>query len=136
MLLPPGRRNLLGYTLALKKYRQGKCPAYYKPGMKRGDITAKSIADAAYQGDETALEVYKISGENLGRGLALLIDILNPQRIIIGSIFVRAKDILWQTAKEVIEKEALGCSANCCKVVPAKLGEQIGDYAAIATALL
>ena len=38
--------------------------------------------------------------------------------------------------KRVIEKEALALSANCCKVVPAELGEQIGDYAAVATALL
>ena len=38
--------------------------------------------------------------------------------------------------KRVIDKEALSLSAKCCKVVPATLGEQIGDYAAIATALL
>ena len=36
----------------------------------------------------------------------------------------------------VIEKEALSLSANCCRVVPAGLGEKIGDYAAVAAALL
>jgi glucokinase len=56
--------------------------------------------------------------------------------IVIGSIFARSHELLWEPAKKVIDKEALGIAANCCKVVPAMLGEHIGDYAAIATALL
>lgn len=126
----------LGYILALEKSQQGKNPLYYKQGMNKEDITAKSIADAAEQGDETALEVYNICGEHLGKGLSVLIDILNPERIVIGSIFAHSKNLLWQSASEVIKREALQSSANCCEVVAAELGERIGDYAAIATALL
>lgn len=126
----------LGYTLAKKAIKQGKTPLYCKNGLKREDITAKSIADAANAGDETALEVYRICGEHLGAGISVLIDLLNPERIVIGSIFARSKNLLEQTANEVIEKEALKSSAGCCKVVAAKLGEHIGDYAAVATALL
>lgn len=126
----------LGYTLALEKAQQGEFPLYYKPDMKREDINAKSIADAADMGDETALEVYNTCGEYLGKGLSVLIDILNPERIVIGSIFARSKNLLWQSASDVIKREALKNSANCCEVVAAELGEQIGDYAAIATALL
>lgn len=125
-----------GYALALEKSRQGEIPMYFKPGMKKEDVTAKSIAEAAKQGDKTALEVYRICGEHLGKGLSVLIDILNPERIIIGSIFARSKDLLWSAAAKVIEKEALKCSAKCCEVVPCELGEHIGDYAAVATALL
>lgn len=99
------------------------------------EITAKSIAEAAMEGDETALEVYRISGEYLGKGLSVLIDILNPEAIIIGSIFSRNRELLWEHAKAEIEKEALNVSAECCKVLQAGLGEQIGDYAAIATAV-
>ena len=126
----------LGYTLGLEKSQQGKMPLYLKSGMTKEDITAKSIAEAAEQGDETALEVYNICGEYLGKGLSVLIDILNPERIIIGSIFARSKNLLWQSASEVIKREALGSSESCCEVVAAELGENIGDYAAIATALL
>ena len=104
--------------------------------MSREDINAKTIADAADAGDETALEVYRLCGEYLGRGLSLLIDILNPERIVIGSIFARSRELLWPAASEVIMREALQGSAGCCKVVAAELGEKIGDYAAIATALL
>ena len=126
----------LGYILALEKSQQGEPPLYYKAGMNREDITAKSIADAALQGDETALEVYNICGEHLGQGLSVLIDILNPERIVIGSIFARSKDLLWKSASEVINKEALRNNAKCCEVVAAQLGESIGDYAAVATALM
>lgn len=126
----------LGYTLALEKVRQGITPLYYKPGMGKAEVTAKSIANAAYAGDKTAIEVYRICGEHLGKGLSVLIDILNPERIIIGSVFARAKDLLWEHASKVIEKEALKGSADICKVLPAELGEHIGDYAAVVTALL
>lgn len=126
----------LGYIKALEKAQIGEYPIYFKKGYTKDDITAKTIADAADNGDVTAIEVYRLCGEYLGKGLSILIDILNPEKIVIGSIFARSHNLLWESAKQVIEKEALSLSANCCKVVPALLGEQIGDYAAIATALL
>ena len=126
----------LGYLKAIEKAQSGKYPQYFNKGDSPADITAKSIAHAAYAGDETALEVFRISGEYLGRGLSVLIDILNPECIVIGSVFARSQDLLWPSAEKIIQEEALCFSANCCRVVPAALGEQIGDYAAVATALL
>ena len=126
----------LGYYKALEKVQMGEYPMYFKNGYTQNDVTAKTIADAADAGDETAIEVYRICGEYLGKGLSVVIDILNPEIIVIGSIFARSHNLLWEPAKNVIEKEALGISSGCCRVVPAALGEQIGDYAAIATALL
>ena len=125
----------IGYNMALEAQKNGKAPAYYNDGDTLADVTAAKIAKAAREGDETAIEVYKCSGSYLGRGLSLLIDILNPERIVIGSIFARSGDLLWKYAKDEIEKEALGVSAACCNVVAAELGESIGDYAAIATAI-
>lgn len=125
----------LGYIKALELVQSGKYPAYFKKGMNAEDITAKTIAEAADSGDETALEVYRICGEYLGRGLSVLIDILNPQVIVIGSIFARAHHLLWDSAKKIIEKEALPISAKCCRIVPAATGELIGDYASVAVAL-
>ena len=126
----------LGYSMALEALQSGKQPAYFKKGMNEGDITAKAIAEAANAGDETAINVYKVCGEHLGAGLSVLIDILNPEKIVIGSVFARSEQLLRKYAEEVIAKEALPQAAGCCKIVPAELGEKIGDYAAIATALL
>ena len=125
----------LGYIKALEKVQQGAYPMYFKKGDTLSNITAKNIAEAARAGDETAIDVYRTCGAYLGKGLALVIDLLNPEKIVIGSVFARSKDLLWEPAKEEIEKEALQLSASCCEIVPAELGEQIGDYAAIAAAL-
>ncbi len=126
----------LGYIKALEKVQQGEYPMYFKKGYTLSDVTAKTIADAAHAGDATALDVYRTCGAYLGKGLSIVIDLLNPELIVIGSVFARSKDLLWDAAKKEIEKETLQLSASCCKVVPAALGEQIGDYAAIAVALL
>ena len=126
----------LGYAMALEAIENGTYPMYFKEGMSANDINARSIAEAAERGDPTALRVYRISGEYLGRGLALLIDILNPEKIIIGSIFARNRSLFVDAMTSEIEREALFPSASCCEIVPAGLGEEIGDYAAVATALL
>lgn len=126
----------LGYTLAQEKVQKGVYPSYFKAGMTACDINAKTIADAAEAGDPTAIKVYEICGEYLGKGLSILIDILNPQKIVIGSVFTRSRNLLWESAKKVIDAEALSLASAVCEVVPAELGESIGDYAAVATALL
>lgn len=126
----------LGYVKALEKAQTGEYPLYFQKGYSLADVSAKTIADAAEKGDKTAIEVYETCGKYLGKGLSIIIDILNPEVIVIGSIFARSHNLLWEPAKRVIDKESLSLSAKCCKVVPAVLGEQIGDYAAIATALL
>jgi glucokinase len=97
-------------------------------------ITAKTVAEAAFNGDATAIEVYKTCGQYLGRGLSVLIDILNPEMIIIGGIYGRAKSLIEPWMNELIRKETLPISASACKVVSAALGEGIGDYAALALA--
>lgn len=124
----------LGYTLGLEAVQKGITPAYFKDGIT-ADITAKDIAIAADSGDKTALEVYAICGRYLGLGLSVLIDILNPERIVIGSIYQRSENLLSEYAKESIKKEALRVSAECCDIVPAKLKNDIGDIAALSVAV-
>ena len=130
-----GGLSQLGYALALDKVKEGICPSYYADGITQKDVTAKSIAQAAFAGDETAKEVYRLCGEYLGKGLSLIIDILNPERIILGSIFARSSALIRPAMEEVIAKEALSPAARSCQILPAALGENIGDYAAIATAI-
>lgn len=125
----------IGKTLALEALQSGKHPAYCKNHSELQTVTAKSIADAADNGDETAKEVYAVSGRMLGKGLSFLVDILNPERIIIGSIFARSKNLLYDECDKVMKRECLGISYDICKVVPAELSENIGDYAALSLAL-
>ena len=97
-------------------------------------ITAKDVAIAASEGDELALRVMRTSAEFLGAGLSILIDIINPEVIVIGSIYTRNEAFFKPLMQAVIDREALPLAAAVCRVVPAALGEEIGDYAALAVA--
>ena len=99
-------------------------------------ITAKLIAEKAYEGNEDAKEVYRICGEKLGSGLSILIDILNPEVIVIGSVFQRAESLLRDEMEKKIKEETLFYSREVCKVVPAALTENIGDVAALSVAAM
>jgi len=103
-------------------------------GLKAGD--AREVFEFADKGDPVALKVIEICASRLGQGLAVILDILNPERIVIGSIFTRKRDRLWPVAKKVIQEEALPGTLAVCEIVPAVLGEHIGDYAALSIATL
>lgn len=113
---------------------KGKTVAWCKNEQQVKDLNARVIADAARDGDPIALEVFETVSRCLGRGLAILIDVLNPELIVIGSIFARQKDLLWPIAEQVLREEALPASLAVCRVVPAALEEAIGDYASLSVA--
>lgn len=121
----------LGSVIAEKYLKKGIVPAYYKENER---ASAKEIAVAARNGDAAATEVFEYCGTRLGEGLSVIIDMLNLERIVLGSIFTRCEDLISPSMKKVIEKEALPQAANFCSILPAELGESIGDYAAIAVA--
>ena len=126
----------LGVSYATEKLQMGKTVSYCKNFSELGDITAKKIAEYANLGKEDAIGIYKTCGEMLGKGLSVLIDILNPERIVLGSVFQRSEHLLREYMQKVLERECLTYSLNVCKVVPAELKENIGDYAAIAVAAM
>ena len=99
-------------------------------------ITARDVAEAAFEGDKTAIKILEISGEYLGKGLSLLIDILNPQMIVIGSIYARCRQFIEPACLEIIRKEALEPARVVCSIVPAALGEEVGDYASLSVAMV
>ncbi|HCR28979.1 MAG TPA: sugar kinase [Opitutae bacterium] len=98
--------------------------------------TAKDVGEAARQGDPFSLSVFEECGHKLGEGLAILIDTLNPKRIILGSIFARCESLLRPSVEEAILKEARPEIGKACTIVPAELGESIGDYGAATVAAL
>ena len=65
----------------------------------------------------------------------MLVDVLNPERVIIGSIYGRQRSILEPTVLRVLREEALPHSLAACQIVPAGLGERVGDFASLSIAL-
>ncbi|MGN6494971.1 MAG: ROK family protein [Agriterribacter sp.] len=124
----------LAQTKVREQLQMGRAVSFCKSMDDLPGLTAKIVADAANNGDELAKDIYSICGFYLGRGLSLLIDILNPQAIILGSIYARSHHLLYTAMHEVISKEALKDSYADCKILPAALGESIGDYAALSLA--
>lgn len=98
-------------------------------------MTAAEVFGKASEGDLFAGSVVERCAEYLGRGLSILVDILNPERIVIGSIFVRGEHLLREKMQEVLNKESIAQSNSVCEVVPAQLGESVGDMAALTVAI-
>ena len=124
----------LGRAYAEAAFSEGKAISFCKDKGELSSITAKSIAEAANAGYADAREIYRLCGEKLGVGLSILIDILNPERIVIGSIFQRSEVLLRDEMEKVLEKECLSYSRKACRIVGAELGDRLGDYAALSVA--
>lgn len=123
----------LAAMLLAEKNQMGISVDWYNP-EKQELITAQKIAEEALKGNELALHVFDISARQLGKGLSIIIDILNPELIVIGGIYTRCKDLLEPRMLEIIRNEALPNASRVCKVVISELNEQIGDYSALSVA--
>jgi len=102
---------------------------------KGKSVTARDVRAAAERGDPVAICIIQSTGKRLGAVLAILVDVLNPDRIVIGGLAMRLGDNLWKPALDVLQQEALEPCVAACKVVPAVLGERIGDVAALCVAM-
>jgi glucokinase len=98
-------------------------------------VTAKEVGLAAAKGDALARRIVTQCGEKLGSALAILVDLLNPERIVIGGLAMRLGDLLLGPARRMLAEEALAPSVAVCQIVPAALGESIGDIAALCIAM-
>lgn len=125
----------LAKSMAIGSIKHGQYPTFCKNLEELHDITTEKVGKAAQSGDELALSVFEIVAQKLGKGLAILVDILNPEVIVIGSIYGRQQEILESKMLEVLKKEALPHSLKVCKIVPAGLGESVGDLASLSVAL-
>jgi glucokinase len=108
--------------------------AWEGPTVLPEQPTAKEVGLAAQAGDALALHILTLTGRYLGHGLAIVLDLLNPQVVVLGSIFVRCERFLRPAMDEVLRVEALAQTYSVCRIVPAQLGEAIGDVAAISIA--
>ena len=98
------------------------------------DFSAKELFRRVDAGDAFCTAVFEESAEKLATILAYTIDILNPEVISLGGVFMRQAERFMKIVGPILEREALSLSRKVCRIVPAGLGESIGDYAALAVA--
>jgi glucokinase len=119
--------------LAAQKDPIGAAPLIeYSGGIDA--ISAKTIAELADEGDVFCQRLYRYCGEMLGETLAILIDILNPECIILGGVYMRSSHLLADGMEKSLRRMALENARRVCEILPAGLGESVGDYAALSLA--
>ncbi len=100
------------------------------------DGSAKELFLRMDAGDAFCTEVFRESAAHLGMILASVIDVLNPEMIVLGGVFMRQSARFLREVQPILEREALPLARQVCRIVPAGLSENIGDYAALAVANL
>ncbi|HOL22241.1 MAG TPA: ROK family protein [bacterium] len=101
---------------------------YLSPGKFK---TTYYIVKSVKENDRDALKIVKKCAKYFGKGLAILIDVLNPEVIIIGSMAIRLGDIFLKTAIEEAKKESLPIPFSVCKITTPYIGEKLGDIASL-----
>ena len=120
---------------AIRRIRQGEESSLTE--MVEGkieNITAEKVSRAAERGDSLALEVILKTATYLGVGLVNLVNIFNPEMIIIGGGMSKMGDLLLNPARQVVKERAFQISAQAVRIVPAQLGDDGGVLGAAAFA--
>lgn len=125
------RGSFEGFTSGggIQRLAQEMFPGYWP------DPSTPVLHEEFRRGSAQAHQVFARSALYLGRALALMIDLLNPERIILGGLGMRLREALVDPALRVAQEEALPLAMAACRVLPAELGEAIGDYASLCAAI-
>ena len=109
-----------------EEYILGGKSTKYREMANGGAITPFIVAEAAKAGDPVARRIFTRMGEYIGIGMASVVNLLNPERIIVGGGVADAGDILLNPLKETIKKRAMKIAGETVQVVPAQLGNTAG----------
>ncbi|HET7855088.1 MAG TPA: ROK family protein [Gaiellaceae bacterium] len=87
---------------------------------------ARELVERARDGDEAAAAALAEVGHKLGTGIATLINIFEPEMIVLGGGFANAGDLVFDAAREAVAQEALPPGRDLVRIVPAQLGPRAG----------
>lgn len=109
-----------------ERLRDGSSSMLTRKGIAPADIQLQDIIDAANHDDVLAIELIAKIGENLGRGIALLINIFNPELVILGGSLAATQDYIRLPIKSAVNKYSLSLVNNDTKLRISSLGERSG----------
>lgn len=104
------------------------------PGVWNESATVTDVYSAYKNGSPEARKVFEKAAIYLGRGFALIADLLNPERIILGGLGFRIGEAFLPVAEKIFQQEALSQASSACRIVPSQLKESIGDIASLCAA--
>ena len=109
-----------------EKLAEGSSSVITAKGIKPEDITMDDIIEAALNDDVLAIELIARVGENLGRGIAALINVLNPELVVLGGSLISTGDYLYLPIKTALNKYSLSLVNNDSQLKISQLGERAG----------
>jgi glucokinase len=120
---------------AVKRIRQGERSHLIEAADNNiENITAAMISSAAKQGDRLAMEIVKSSAYYLGVGLTNVVNIFNPEMIIIGGGVSKMGEMLLKPARKVVKQRAFQLPASTVRITRSYLGDDAGIIGAAAFA--
>jgi len=112
---------------AIERIKKGQASALSQTvGGKVESITARDVAAAARSGDSLAGEVVHQAAVYLGIGLTNIVNIFNPDTIVVGGGVAKMGELLLEPARQVVAERAFKLPASVVKIVPARLGDDAG----------
>ena len=120
---------------AIRRIRQGEKSSLVEVVERKiEDITAEKIGAAARAGDPLSLDVIARAAAYLGVGMVNLVNIFNPEMIIVGGGMAELGDLLLGPARHMVKERAFPMAAQMVQIVTAQLGNEAGVYGAAAFA--
>lgn len=98
-------------------------------------ITAKDVSAAAVKGDELAKSLMRNAGHFLGIAVGNVMNLLNPEMIILGGSVLKTGKAYWQAMKKTAKREAWPNTFKACKIVKTELGDKVADIGAVSLVL-
>jgi glucokinase len=138
----PGRGCLEVMASGSTIGREGRAAAAAAPDSALGrrvaadqEITGGIVTELAHAGDDAAISVLTQIGRRLGYGLVGVVNVFNPELIVIGGGALAAGELLLGPAREVVAERALPPVREMVSIVPAEFGDESGMLGAALLAL-
>jgi glucokinase len=121
-----GCLELFASATAIVRLTREGLPRFPQSVLNRGDLTAERVYDAGRDGDELALSVFERFGTYLGIGLANLINIIDPEIIVIAGGAVNGWDLFACYMQREVNERAVRVTAQQVKIAAAQCGDNAG----------
>ena len=113
-------------AMAQEYLKSGKSTKFREMAGVDGEITPYIVAKAAEAGDPVAKRIFEKTGYYIGMGLVSVINLLNPEKVIIGGGVAEAGDLLLEPIRKTIKERAMVIAGSSVEIVPAELGNSAG----------
>ena len=107
-------------------YLKGGKSAKFAELAGDGEITPYIVAKAAEAGDVVAKRIFEIMGYRIGIGLTSVINLLNPEKVIVGGGVAECGDLLLEPIRKTVKARAMKVAGETVQIVPAELGNSAG----------